>query len=643
MHTPTPRSRWSVSFAQLLLLGFAASLLLPANAAAQRDLHWDRLEVTAHLEADGRLTVVETQTIVFSGDWNGGERTFNIRPRQQLTVTGMNRAGPEGWVPMTQDSSLDDIDDYRWSGDETVRWRSRLPSDPPFAGTTIRYQLLYELSGILLKDGDTYTLDHDFAFPERSGDINQFALHLTFDPAWQPRSEVRPVYTAGPLPEGKSFVLSIPLGFTGATAPSARDVRRPHEIVLGVAAVLGFLVLAVTWLFIREKRCGRFAPLATGIDRAWLAEHIFKYPAEVVGAAWDENVGTAEVVSLIARMVADGTLSSSVGKGLSESVDMRLRLLVDRATLKGHERALVDKLFFDGITVTSTKIVRAHYKTSGFSPPDVIQPDLKAAVEQMLPAGRTPWRIPVVTPALLTLGVILIFWEWFDGYPGGFALTLPMLVLAAVGWGAGYRYRGSLHWGVRETLLCLIPAFAIALGAAGYLWFYAGTGRIELQPLTVAGIVCVALACINSATNALKSRRHRAALAFRKTLTAGRAYFIAELGKDQPALRDEWYPWLLAFELQPQMDQWSTARVSPASRSRGGFADSSHSTSSGSTWTGFGGGRSGGAGGGASWQAAVGGMATAVSTPSSSSSGGSSSSSDSSSGGSSGGGGGGGW
>ncbi|HUU33568.1 MAG TPA: hypothetical protein VMW48_05865 [Vicinamibacterales bacterium] len=55
------------------------------------------------------------------------------------------------------------------------------------------------MSGILLKGGETYTLDHDFAFPERSGAINQFELHLTFDPWWQPQSVVRPVYTAGLL------------------------------------------------------------------------------------------------------------------------------------------------------------------------------------------------------------------------------------------------------------------------------------------------------------------------------------------------------------------------------------------------------------------------------------------------------------
>jgi uncharacterized membrane protein YgcG len=223
-----------------------------------------------------------------------------------------------------------------------------------------------------------------------------------------------------------------------------------------------------------------------------------------------------------------------------------------------------------------------------------------------------------------------------------------MVALTGLGWGAGYMFRGCLHWGVREALQCLLPVLVIALGASIYLWFVAGTGRVELPPLTVIGVVAVTLACIHSATTALKSRRHRAAIAFRKTLTAGRAYFIDELRKDEPALRDEWYPWLLAFELTPQMDAWSTARAGTASRSRVGSGhatgSSSAASASGGTWTGFGGGRSGGGGGGASWQAAVSGMAAGVSAPSSSSgSGGRSSSGGSSSGGSSGGGGGGGW
>jgi hypothetical protein len=186
----------------------------------------------------------------------------------------------------------------------------------------------------------------------------------------------------------------------------------------------------------------------------------------------------------------------------------------------------------------------------------------------------------------------------------------------------------------------------IAAGASLYLWFYAGSGRIELPRLTVIGILALALGCVYWSIRALASRRGREAIAFRKMLTAGRAYFIDELQKDEPALRDEWYPWLLAFELTKQMDAWSTARPDSGSRARsrsGSVSSSPSTTDSGGTWTGFGGGRSGGAGGGASWQTAVSGMAAGVSAPSSGGSSRGSGGGGSSSGGSSGGGGGGGW
>ena len=458
---------------------------------------------------------------------------------------------------------------------------------------------------------------------------------------------MQPVYTAGPLATGVGFVLDLPLHFSGVDPPSARDLRRPREIVIGVALILGFTAAGVLWFFAREHRYGRFAPLTTAIDETWLAEHIFKYPAEVVAAAWDENVGTAEVTSLIARMVDDGKLRSSVGKGTAKSAEMTLHLLVDRAALQGHERVLVDKLFVDGGTVTSTRIVRAHYKKTGFTPSAEIEPQLNAAVDAMLPTGRAPWRFPVLAPVAMTLGLLLIAWSWFQGHPGALRGDPADGRAHRRGLGRGLQVSRLPPLGIREALLCLLPVLAIALGASLYLWFYAGTGRIELPTLTVIGLVAVTLGCIHSATNALKSRRHRAAIAFRKTLTAGRAYFIDQLRKDEPALRDEWYPWLLAFELTPQMDAWSTARAGTGSRPRGGsghaMGSSSATSSAGGTWTGFGGGRSGGAGGGASWEAAVSGMAAGVSAPSSSRSSGGSGGGGSSGGGSSGGGGGGGW
>jgi len=309
------------------------SLSVPGAALAQRELNWDSIEVTAHLDATGNLRVTETQTMRFSGDWNGGERKFNIRPRQKLAFTGIYRNTGGGWSAMTEDAKLDDIDDYSWADRQTLRWRSRRSSDPDFVNTAILYELRYTLSRILLKDGDAYLLDHDFAFPDRYGIINRFALRLTFDPAWQPMSDVRDVYTAAALPPGKGFVVRLPLRYTGVLVPSTLDLSRPREIVIAVAILLGVTALAVLWFFVREESDGRFAPVATEqIDEPWLREHILKYPAEVVGAAWDETIGAPEVVALIGRMVAEGKLESALVDG-GGSPSMTLRLKVDRTTL----------------------------------------------------------------------------------------------------------------------------------------------------------------------------------------------------------------------------------------------------------------------------------------------------------------------
>jgi len=264
------------------------ALCLPGVAFAQRDLHWDALQVTAHLDSRGTLHVVETHTMVFTGDWNGGERTVNIRPRQHLTLTGIYRDNGAGWQPLTEDARLDGVDDYAWTDSKTLRWRSRLRTDPPFNRMVLRYEIHYNLTGILLKDGDSYLLDHDFAFPDRAGPIGRFELRLTLDPLWKSSNRISDVYIENNLRPGQSFVLKMPLRFVGSTAPAALDSSRPREIQLAVLAVLGTTILIVVSFFVRERARGRFDPLEPDdrITDSWLREHLLKYPAEVVGAAW---------------------------------------------------------------------------------------------------------------------------------------------------------------------------------------------------------------------------------------------------------------------------------------------------------------------------------------------------------------------
>ncbi|MDP2054695.1 MAG: DUF2207 domain-containing protein [Acidobacteriota bacterium] len=619
-------------------------LALPADALAQRALHWDDVEVAAHLDAEGRLLVTETQTIVFNGDWNGGERRFNIRPRQQLRLLTVQRADGDGLKPMVRDSSLDDVDDYAFTDDTTLRWRSRLPDDAPFENDSRTYVLRYQLSNIVQKNGDDYTLDHDFLFPDRQGVIARASVALTLDPAWQPQAEVQSRYTAEQVPPGRGLVVTIPLRYTGAGVPVALATDLPLGIVRALWSLLIIPIVVVGWVFTRERWYGRFAPLHPHVDEAWIREHILKHPAEVVAAAWDTKVEGAEVVALIARLVAEGKLTSGAKKK-----SMTLHLAVDRDTLDGYERALVDGLFFQKRTDTSTALVQRHYKKTGFDPVDLIRPGLEERAAAILPAGRTPWRVPMVATVLYGAGAVLVGLEWMNDYISttvAALLAFGALTFVLVARAQGLRFRANIQWGPNKALGSLIPV-ALGVGAAAlYLWRWADSGVEPTTDSLVVGVVLLALSVLFAGMGALTSTQHRAALAFRKTLASGREFFIAELAKDRPALRDEWFPWILAFGLGKHMDEWSAQRDSGSTkRSGGGTSSGSFGSGEGSgsgTWTGFAGGRSGGGGGGASWSTAAAGLVAPIAAESSSSSGGGSSSS-SSSGGSSGGGGGGGW
>jgi hypothetical protein len=74
-------------------LGVCA-VLLAASSAEGRELHWKSFEVGATLDSQGVLHVVERQHMVFSGDWNGGERGFDLHAGQEIVLLGMTRIDP---------------------------------------------------------------------------------------------------------------------------------------------------------------------------------------------------------------------------------------------------------------------------------------------------------------------------------------------------------------------------------------------------------------------------------------------------------------------------------------------------------------------------------------------------------------------
>src|SRR6185503_5581136 len=171
------------------VIGTLVALMVASTVAhAQRDLHWSDVRVDARLVEDGTLRIVETQTMVFTGDWNGGERRFRNRPRQHLAFQGMRRIDSTGQAHvMREGGEALAVDEYRFVDRSTLRWRSRRASDPPFSNTSITYELTYSLSNILQKEGDDWVLDHDFGFADRAGVIENFTVRLLeLMPTWQP-------------------------------------------------------------------------------------------------------------------------------------------------------------------------------------------------------------------------------------------------------------------------------------------------------------------------------------------------------------------------------------------------------------------------------------------------------------------------
>ncbi|HEV7921907.1 MAG TPA: hypothetical protein VGR02_14050 [Thermoanaerobaculia bacterium] len=607
-------------------------LLACAVPAAGKSLSWSAFDVTARLEADGKLRVRERQTIVFDGDWNGGERLFHLRQGESLEVQGMARDG----APMQQ-GDLDLVD--RWQLDGTrLRWRSRLPNDPPFENRPIVYDIDYTLASILEDQGDgTYVLDNDFAFPKREGNIRKFSLQLDFDPAWRDVSQV--VLTRGVLAPGESVVVRRTMRFAGSGKPLSRPAPLSKSMggLLAAAIITALVFVFLIW-YRGEQHVGRFAPLlpSSQIDDAWLQEHVFALKPEVAGAAWDDSVGAPEVAAVLARMAQEKKIATR-----AERKVLHMNLLVDRDSLDGYEKELIRKLFVNKATETDTDQVKKHYQGRGFNPGEVIEKGLKPDLDRLpgwkqkeprARVARAVWLF-LIAIALLTIAAVtselsrpfVFVWSFLSVFLlvfGGIVAVVNAKAIGPSAWRAGL-----------VALFCL----PVTLGA---VFTALNAGNWDLPVITPIALGALALASWTALLEALRIADGAEKIAFRRRLASARQYFVEQLRSPHPNLRDDWFPYLLAFGLGNNVDGWFRAHGSASSSvSSSSWSSSSGSSSSSSSgWTG-GGGAFGGAGATGGWATAAGALAAGVSAPSSSGSGGG----GGGGGGSSGGGGGGGW
>jgi uncharacterized membrane protein YgcG len=605
-------------------------LLLLATPVLGKSLHWTAIDVEARLDRDGNLHVVERQQMVFDGDWNGGERNFNLRPRQTLDVHRILRVEETSEVPLTQ-GSLGAVDRWDFASSGVVRWRSRLPTDPPFENRELTYVLDYTYRNVLVPgEGKQFQLFHDFGMPAREGVIERFDLRLTFDPVWRSAGPITVSQANIPPGEGVSVNRTLTYGGDGYPAGIERPMARWVPAIVLALFALGVFYL-VRRFIAAERATGRFAPVVSRFDEALL-----KLPAEVAGAVWDAGIGAPEVAAVLARMAQEGKITTR-----TEDDTLHMHLNVSRDELDGYVAELVEKLFFDGRNDTDTDLIRTHYKATGFDPSKVIRDGIELKLEKLAHWSRKEKRFRWGVDAAL-LGVAFLLLAGC-GLVSDTDLAAAVIGFFGVGLFSIFACVAAVHFSkaIDNVATAMIaPAILMCAASAPLIVTCAIAPEVGLHAPVLFALLLWTLAFHKLVLDLLRIRDTPEKIAYRKRIAGARRYFIEQLALPQPALRDEWFPYVLAFGLGTSVDRWF--RSFGGQTRSGGFTGSSMSSSSSSSssssgWTG-GGGAFGGAGASGSWAVAAGAMAAGVSAPSSSGSGG-----GGGGGSSSGGGGGGGW
>jgi len=623
-----------------------------ALGAEDKSLSWSMLESDAFLDKEGNLHITETQTIVFHGDYNGGERRFPMQMRLEsgpfVKFEGIERLDKETWTPL-QYGNLERNHHYeydRWNG--LVRWRARYPSDPPFRGESLQYRLKFIWPQVLKRTDSGIVLDHDFAFPDREGVIKAFRTRLRVHPSWSARDLNTDWIESGALFPGAGFtrrvVFDIPHNVPFPYKTRAEQLLYRASALGAVPVLIAFFL----WFARREKETGLIVDHEA--DEAWIREVFMNYPPEVIADVHGSPDHTLN--TLLMRL------------HLEKLLDHKDGFFVRVGAPDSREQKFLDRLFPPGKTSASAEEIAAYRQEKNLG-------ELRWDAWTAAYDWRTQNNLERYDPDIRWFAHPLLWMFAFLVFTCiAYILTdlAPLELLGVLGFAAiALPFMRRQKAGTRPFIRSRNIAFSHAL------LFLAA--MISMPVLTYSSLWLLPLAAavyFISILQARSVRPARVALFWEDLAARGRAFFERELKKNKSVFEDVWAPYLLALGLSGAAETWLRSS-SERQALRGGDAGDSSSRGQRETENGeprssapepaqstgsTGGGRFGGAGATASWaesltiaamSAKSADKSSAAASSSSESSSSSDSSSDSSSGssgsgsGSSGGGGGGGW
>lgn len=297
-------------------------MMFPAFAA-NRSLYWDSIQADIYINDDSSLSVVEKLDYVFTGEWNGGYRSINLKGLDEISNV-------EVWEEKLQylEGSLDKyhFTAVKKDGRLEIKWRSRSPGrldEPLYQDTRKTFILRYRVEGAINYLDGNDELYWKAIFEERDGVVKQGRAIVHFpikvDPArlkvalftgavgaaWRAQDEQTLVFSGSNLAPGELFEVQVKF----PTGVVVRKVSVNKFLNQRISPFIVFLIPSLAFLIMLYLYM-RFGQDYKDIKRA-LEHKPSDLPPALAGTLIDERADLKEIMATLVDLARRGYIEIS--------------------------------------------------------------------------------------------------------------------------------------------------------------------------------------------------------------------------------------------------------------------------------------------------------------------------------------------